>query len=324
MSIKKHLIRHPRASGAFTLVELLVVIGIIAVLIGVLLPALGRARETANSVKCMANMRSIGQAIITYAQYNKGTLPYGLLSKGASQIYENGSPLPPDPGEGSDWTTLLVSILAKGQGNDYKQDAVDQNFAQKRAVFLCPSVSASINGTSVNITHYSSHPRIMPDLEERDWYWSLAPNSKPLSGLKPYKLARIKRSAEIGVVFEGTTEKTGMDSGYAAHSTCNGLDKQNIKSRPYLTDVYSLVTAGTMNGSQPINLHSGVGAWTIQADFNKDTVNNQGNVRYRHMKDTQTNVLMADGHVQSFKLNRQASDPANATDLIRRNVDVNP
>jgi len=60
---------------AFTLVELLVVIGIIAVLIAILLPTLGRAREAANRIKCAANIRSIGQAIYNYAVYNKGFAP---------------------------------------------------------------------------------------------------------------------------------------------------------------------------------------------------------------------------------------------------------
>jgi prepilin-type N-terminal cleavage/methylation domain-containing protein/prepilin-type processing-associated H-X9-DG protein len=71
--------------AGFTLVELLVVIGIIAVLIGILLPSLAKARAVANRTACLSNMRQMGQALAMFAQEHKLYLPKAWFNSGPTQ-----------------------------------------------------------------------------------------------------------------------------------------------------------------------------------------------------------------------------------------------
>jgi prepilin-type N-terminal cleavage/methylation domain-containing protein len=84
--------RPGRPARGFTLVELLVVIGIIALLISILLPALGKAREQGKMTVCLAGLRSFGTMLNMYANDNKGRVPLGYASDkhAGYMIYQNG------------------------------------------------------------------------------------------------------------------------------------------------------------------------------------------------------------------------------------------
>jgi prepilin-type N-terminal cleavage/methylation domain-containing protein/prepilin-type processing-associated H-X9-DG protein len=130
------------AGRGFTLVELLVVIGIIALLISILLPTLGRAREAARRTMCMSNLRQWGMGFQMYANQNRGLLPVD-----GDDGDKPGAPV-------GQWDASYLwfnAVPAIVGGKPYSQ-LQDDDLAGKRrlpiegenSLFVCPSTSVAV------------------------------------------------------------------------------------------------------------------------------------------------------------------------------------
>jgi len=183
----------------FTLVELLVVIGIIAVLIAVLLPALSKARAQAVAVTCAARMRQLQNAVLMYVNENHGYLtPLGASQNNLSSL--NRPTLFPCGGEGYLTKYITKTVNDPSKGFNYSS-------IPSAKLYACPEMETQVDSNAQWSVYSYRYNSVLGGQDGVQWGVSL--NSAHV--YTPWKLSRVRQSSNVALFAEGDTPSGATD-----------------------------------------------------------------------------------------------------------------
>jgi prepilin-type N-terminal cleavage/methylation domain-containing protein len=250
-----------RKKPAFTLVELLVVIGIIAVLVALLLPALNKARQQAFNTQCASNLRQIVTGSTMYANANRGYLPARFR-------------------EGSAYTEPLWSYFFDDNGKLFQLGLLWQNkYISDPRVFYCPGGRADIRFS------YDDSPK--PFLSDNSFTYRSSYNWSPHYALQvPGNTGSMKLTAYPKLVKFPKTKALVLDlvvsAGYLSHFTGGErVPSWNVAfSDGHVTMARSKVIYDQMLARGPNNVSGNATNWLLMDDYRDmiETVANGDNL----------------------------------------------
>ena len=229
--------------AAFTLVELLVVIGIIAILISILLPVLGRSRESARRVQCMSNLRQISTAFLMYCHENKDWFPFPAVFGGPGPTllgYGNASTPAPDgyPPDWIGWPEDWI-VWRNKKPSDPLRGAIVKYLGKPEpssgAIMLCPS------DDSIYRRITNADGTVYPYSYVMNSYLSVGTNQNPhvpatvttpknnlrFPDLAAWKLTQVRRTSNKIIVYE-IDERAMQDGRGQLQSPPIGMVAANI------------------------------------------------------------------------------------------------